>query len=62
MTTINIKEEHCPKNHACPVVTACPVDAVTQKDHFSAPAIDEAKCKHCGLCCNFCQVFSCGNQ
>jgi len=54
---IHIKEENCPQNHNCPAVSSCPVDAISQKNQFSAPEIDEELCIDCGQCTNFCPVF-----
>ncbi|MFC2133433.1 4Fe-4S binding protein [Bacteroidota bacterium] len=55
---IQINEESCPKNHRCPVISACPVGAIEQENPYSAPKINEDKCSDCGLCTNYCPVFS----
>ena len=54
MTTITVNESRCPKNHPCPVVRFCPAGAITQKNYFSAPAIDKASCADCGKCVRMC--------
>ena len=54
MTTINVNEARCPKNHPCPVVRFCPTGAVVQKDWYSAPAIDKENCADCGKCVMMC--------
>jgi len=59
MRSIEIKQEFCPKNHRCPVIPACPFGAISQDGPSSEPSIDDSKCQQCGLCCNFCRVFSC---
>jgi len=55
---IQVNEEHCPKNHNCPVTSACPMGAIVQESPYSAPKIDKEKCTDCGLCTNYCPVFS----
>ncbi len=55
---INVNEQYCPQNHPCPVVSACPFEAITQKDIFSAPEVDEELCTECGECTSLCPVFS----
>ena len=56
---IIIKEEYCPKNHPCPVIHRCPVGAISQKDIFSAPEVDNDKCIKCKKCLVGCGVFNC---
>ncbi len=56
---IIIKEENCPKNHPCPVINVCPVGAISQKNYYSAPAVDKEKCTLCKKCLIGCGVFSC---
>ncbi len=56
---IIVREEYCPKNHACPTVGICPVDAIVQKDNFSAPTVDNDKCIECQKCSRSCGVFLC---
>ncbi len=48
-----IREENCPKNHACPAVKVCPAGALSQSG-YSAPVIDREKCILCGRCSTFC--------
>jgi len=55
---ININEESCPQNHRCPVINVCPVGAIEQENPYSAPKINEDLCSDCGLCTNYCPVFS----
>lgn len=50
---LKVKEDRCPKNHACPSVKICPVSALTQNG-FDAPTVDLNKCIKCGKCVNFC--------
>lgn len=53
---IEIRKEHCPKNHPCPVVRRCPVGAISQEG-YGAPIIDMEKCTDCGICTRSCGVF-----
>ena len=60
-----VREEYCPKNHACPVISVCPVDAITQANHYSAPKVDNEACIECQKCSRACGVFlcvGCGNK
>ncbi|MBN1988253.1 MAG: 4Fe-4S binding protein [Bacteroidales bacterium] len=54
MNSIEVNESRCPKNHPCPVVMYCPAGAITQKDYYSAPEIDESLCTKCGRCLRMC--------
>ena len=54
---MEIIKEYCPQNHNCPVVGVCPTGAISQKNIFSAPEIDEEKCIQCGECSLYCPVF-----
>jgi len=54
MHTIKVEASRCPQNHVCPVIRVCPAGAITQKDPFSAPEIDEEKCTICGKCTKYC--------
>ena len=56
---IVIQEQFCPKNHRCPVMSICPVTAISQKDSFSAPTVDEDLCIECQKCSRACGVFLC---
>lgn len=58
MKTIEVNAEYCPQNHPCPTVRMCPVGAISQKDFFSVPVVDEEKCTGCGICTTTCGVFS----
>ena len=44
----------CPQNHRCPSIAVCPRGAISQKDIYSLPAVDEALCILCGKCMQFC--------
>lgn len=57
LTLILINEAYCPKSHKCPVLRICPTEAITQKDIFSPPEIDQSKCTNCGECASECNVF-----
>jgi Fe-S-cluster-containing hydrogenase component 2 len=54
MTKIKVIESRCPQNHPCPVVRICPENAISQKDFFSAPEIDQENCANCGKCVRMC--------
>jgi Fe-S-cluster-containing hydrogenase component 2 len=49
-----INKDKCPQNHKCPSMAVCPVEAITQKDNYSLPEIDEDVCIVCGKCIEFC--------
>ena len=49
---VNINK--CPQNHKCPAMAVCPQGAITQKDIYSLPEVDEEKCILCGRCIEFC--------
>ncbi len=51
-----VNKNKCPQNHQCPAITVCPTNAITQKDAFSLPVIDENKCIVCGKCIRFCPM------
>jgi len=57
MKYIKVIDHYCPKNHPCPVMRICPVGAISQKNIYSVPVIDEEKCTKCGKCTNFCATF-----
>jgi Fe-S-cluster-containing hydrogenase component 2 len=54
MNSIRIEASKCPKNHYCPVIKICPSGAISQKNPFSAPEIDQEKCTFCGKCTKYC--------
>ena len=51
---IIVNKDKCPQNHPCPSISVCPKGAITQKDIFSLPTVDENKCIVCGKCMRFC--------
>lgn len=51
---MNVNKNKCPQNHKCPAIAVCPKGAITQKDKFSLPVIDQDKCIVCGKCIRFC--------
>lgn len=52
---IIIDETKCPQNHKCPAIKVCPAGALTQNG-FSAPEVNQEKCKDCGACAKFCPM------
>jgi len=59
---VDILTDYCPQNHPCPVVNVCPMGAISQKDIYSAPEVDEELCTECGDCTNYCNVFRINKQ
>ncbi len=53
MKQLKVVTDRCPQNHPCPSVRVCPVGALTQSG-FSAPKVNEEKCRRCGKCSNLC--------
>lgn len=51
-----VNKNRCPQNHRCPAIAVCPKDAITQKNNFSLPVIDEDKCIVCGKCIRYCPM------
>ena len=49
-----VNQSRCPQNHRCPSIAVCPMQAITQKDPYSLPVIDQEKCIECGKCIRFC--------
>ena len=49
-----VNQSRCPQNHRCPSIAVCPKGAITQKDPYSLPVIDQEKCIECGKCIRFC--------
>lgn len=56
MKKLVVIKERCPQNHRCPSMSVCPQNAITQKDSFSLPVIDESRCILCGKCIKFCPM------
>lgn len=52
---IIVKEERCPKNHACPAIRVCPVNAIHQTG-YNAPTVDQDVCINCGKCVRACPM------
>ena len=44
----------CPQNHSCPSIAVCPQGAISQKNIYSLPVVDETLCILCGKCMRFC--------
>jgi len=44
----------CPQNHRCPPITVCPNGAISQKNIYALPEIDDKLCILCGKCMQFC--------
>ncbi len=53
---LTINPKRCPQNHRCPAISVCPKQAITQKDFFSLPQIDEERCVSCGKCIQYCPM------
>ena len=51
---LTVNKNKCPQNHKCPSIAVCPKGAITQKDIYSLPVIDNEKCILCGKCMKFC--------
>jgi len=49
-----VNRAKCPQNHRCPSIAVCPKGAISQKDIYSLPEIDEELCILCGKCMQFC--------
>ena len=49
-----VNKNKCPQDHRCPSIAVCPKGAITQKDNYSLPEIDENLCVLCGECMKFC--------
>ena len=49
-----VNKDKCPQNHRCPSIAVCPKGAITQKNNFSLPVIDESLCVLCEKCAKFC--------
>jgi ferredoxin len=54
MLKVEIEASRCPQNHTCPVIRICPAGAISQRNPFSAPEIDDEKCTSCGKCTKYC--------
>ncbi len=53
---LSVNKKKCPQNHRCPSIAVCPHGAITQRDIYSLPFIDESKCIACGKCMRFCPM------
>jgi len=53
---MKINPARCPQNHRCPAMRICPRDAISQKDNYSLPVIDDERCIVCGKCIRFCPM------
>jgi len=51
---IIVNPEKCPQNHECPSIAICEARAITQKDIYSLPEIDNERCILCGRCMQYC--------
>ena len=45
---ITVNAEKCPQNHKCPSMAVCPQGAISQKDIYALPQVDQEKCVSCG--------------
>ena len=53
---LTINASRCPQNHRCPAISVCPKQAISQKNLFSLPVIDDSKCVVCGKCIRYCPM------
>ncbi len=53
---LTINASRCPQNHRCPAISVCPKQAISQKNPFSLPLIDDSKCIVCGKCIRYCPM------
>ena len=53
---LTINARRCPQNHPCPAISVCPTKAISQRNYFSLPEIDESKCIVCGKCMRYCPM------
>ncbi len=51
---IIVNSAKCPQNHLCPSIAVCPQGAISQKDIYSLPLVDETACVICEKCMRFC--------
>ena len=51
-----VNKSRCPQNHRCPAIPVCPQQAISQKNIFALPQIDDAKCIVCGKCIRYCPM------
>ena len=51
---ITVNAEKCPQNHKCPSMAVCPQGAISQKDIYALPQVDQEKCVSCGKCIRYC--------
>lgn len=49
-----VDPKKCPQDHHCPAIAVCPVKAITQKDIYALPQINEDACMLCGNCIDHC--------
>ena len=53
---LRINARRCPQNHRCPAISVCPTQAISQKNMFSLPVVDDSKCVVCGKCVRYCPM------
>lgn len=51
-----VNAKRCTQNHRCPAIAVCPKNAISQKNNFSLPVIDQEKCIVCGKCIHYCPM------
>ncbi len=51
-----VDANRCPQNHRCPAIYVCPKKAITQRNVFSLPVIDDDQCIVCGKCTRYCPM------
>ncbi|MDR2940352.1 MAG: 4Fe-4S binding protein [Clostridiales bacterium] len=51
---ITVDPQKCPQDHKCPLIPVCPKAAISQKDIYSLPEVDESLCILCGKCVSQC--------
>ena len=56
---ITVNAEKCPQNHKCPSMAVCPQGAISQKDIYALPQVDQEKCVSCGKCIRYCPKGAC---
>jgi len=51
---LTVNKDKCPQNHKCPSIAVCPKGAITQRDIYALPEIDNEACILCEKCIKFC--------